>query len=165
MSPPPSVRSARITRSSVPPPMAAIGLWDSAAGRACRVRSFRACAGRALRHSPTHLPACRATCAWHFSRRSRMSTMPRRTDAGARRSVAGGRLQMLLEAWHELDEIAGTVAIVELVPDDVFPAIAAGAGRARQRKEIRAAGDPGSGTALDRRCAHLLVAEPAEELA
>src|SRR5579864_7390335 len=71
---------------------------------------------------------------------------------------------MLLEARHELDQIAGAVAIVELMPDDVLPAVAAGAGRARKREEIGAAGDAGGGAALDRRGADLLIAEPAEEL-
>ena len=47
---------------------------------------------------------------------------------------------MLLEPRHELDEIAGAVAVVELRPQ-YLPAIAAGAGRAGQREKIGPAGD------------------------
>ena len=72
---------------------------------------------------------------------------------------------MLLQARHQLDEIARAEAVVELVHEDVLPGVAAGAGRAGQREEIGAAGDPGGGPALDRRGADLVVAEPAEQLA
>src|SRR6266700_7782063 len=49
--------------------------------------------------------------------------------------------------------------------ENALPGVAAGARRARQRKEIGAAGDPGRRPALDRRGADLLIAEPAEQLA
>ncbi len=55
--------------------------------------------------------------------------------------------------------------VVELVLDDVVPAVAAGAGRAGEGEEIGAAGDAGGGAALDRRGADLLIGEEAEELA
>src|SRR5207302_6493427 len=74
-------------------------------------------------------------------------------------------LQVLLEARHQLDEIARAEAVVELVDEDPLPGVAAGAGRAGQREQIGAAGDPGGGAALDRRGADLLEAEPAEQLA
>src|SRR6266699_5312448 len=72
---------------------------------------------------------------------------------------------MLLQARHQLDEVAGAEAIVELVDEDPLPGVAAGAGRAGQREQIGAAGDPGGGAALDRRGADLVEAEPAEQFA
>src|SRR5579862_94105 len=63
---------------------------------------------------------------------------------------------MLVEARHQLDEIAGAEAVVELVPQNVLPGIAAGAGRAGQREEVGAAGDAGGRPRLDRRRADLL---------
>src|ERR1700687_2066244 len=73
--------------------------------------------------------------------------------------------QMLLQAGHQLDEVAGAKAVVELVDQNALPGVAAGAGRSGQGKQIGAAGDPGGGPALDRRGGDLLVAEPAEQLA
>src|SRR5262249_14158634 len=70
-----------------------------------------------------------------------------------------------LQPRHQLDEIARPEAVVELVHQDAVPAVAAGAGRAGQREQIGAAGDPGGGPALNRRGADLFVALPAEELA
>src|SRR5215831_3827396 len=72
---------------------------------------------------------------------------------------------MLLQPRHQLDEIAGAKAIVQLVHEDAFPGVAAGAGRARQGEKIGAARHAGCRAALDRRGPDLLVAEPAEELA
>src|SRR5438132_13083464 len=74
-------------------------------------------------------------------------------------------LQMFLQAGHQLDEVARPEAVVELVDENAFPGVAAGARRAGQGKQIGAAGDPGGGPALDRRGADLVVAEPAEQLA
>src|SRR5262249_21763370 len=74
-------------------------------------------------------------------------------------------LQMLLQAGHQLDEVARAEAVVELGPEDALPGIAAGAGRSRQGEQIGAAGDPRGRAALDRRGADLLVALPAEQLA
>src|SRR5438067_5653334 len=74
-------------------------------------------------------------------------------------------LQVLLQPRHQFDEIAGAEAVVELVNEDAFPGVAAGARRARQRKEISAAGDPCRRPALDCRGPNLVVAQPAEQLA
>src|SRR5436309_14419581 len=72
---------------------------------------------------------------------------------------------MLLQSGHQLDEIAGAEAVVELVDEDALPGVAAGARRPRQREQIGAAGDPGRRPALDGRGADLVVALPAEQLA
>src|SRR5690242_1200746 len=72
---------------------------------------------------------------------------------------------MLLQARHQLDEVARAKTVVELVGEDALPGVAAGARRARQGKEIGAAGDPRGRPALDRRGADLVVTEPAKELA
>src|SRR5580700_8724664 len=77
----------------------------------------------------------------------------------------GRRNSLLLQPGHQLDEIAGAEAVVELMDEDAVPGVAAGAGRAGQREQIGAAGDPSGGAALDRRGADLLVALPAEQLA
>ena len=63
---------------------------------------------------------------------------------------------MLLQARHDLDEIAGTVAVVELPLEDVVPRILAGAGRARQAEDVGALRQAGAGARLDRGGAHLL---------
>ena len=44
---------------------------------------------------------------------------------------------MLVEPRHDLDEIAGPVAVIELVHQDLVPGVPAGAGRARQAENIR----------------------------
>src|SRR5437868_5878325 len=72
---------------------------------------------------------------------------------------------MLLQARHQLDEIARAEAVVELVDEDPLPGVAAGARRAGQSEKIGAAGDPRGGPALDRRGADLLEAEPAKQFA
>src|SRR6185437_1811956 len=72
---------------------------------------------------------------------------------------------MLPQARHKLDEVARAVPVVELMLDNVVPTVAAGAGRAGQGEEVGAARDAGGGAALDRRSAHLLIGEGAEELA
>src|SRR5207302_1744841 len=74
-------------------------------------------------------------------------------------------LQMPLEPRHQLDEIAWAEAVVELVDEDPLPGVAAGAGGAREREQIGAAGDPGGGAALDCRGADLVEAEPAKQFA
>ena len=50
---------------------------------------------------------------------------------------------MLVQARHDLDEIAGPVAVVELVHQDIVPAVAAGAGGAWQAENVSCAGDAG----------------------
>src|SRR5258708_3950766 len=72
---------------------------------------------------------------------------------------------MLLQTGHQLDEVARSETVVELVDENAFPGVAAGTRRAGQCEEVGAAGDPGGGPALDRRSADLVVAEPAEQLA
>ena len=48
---------------------------------------------------------------------------------------------MLLQPRHDLDEVAGPVAVVELPLEDVVPGVAAGAGRARQAEDVGALRD------------------------
>src|SRR5438270_513777 len=93
------------------------------------------------------------------------STTPKPIAGSPRAGDFESTLQMLLQARHQLDEIAGTKAVVELVHEDPLPGVAAGARRTGQSKEVGAAGDPGRRAALDRRGPDLVVAEPAEELA
>src|SRR5204862_7790167 len=83
----------------------------------------------------------------------------------AARLLTGLFRLVFLQSRHQLDEIARAEAVVELVDEDALPGIAAGAGRARQREQIGAAGDPGGGSALDRRGADLLLALPAVQVA
>ena len=54
-----------------------------------------------------------------------------------RRALRLGPAQMLVEPRHDLDEIAGPVAVIELVHEDLVPGVAAGAGRARQAEDDR----------------------------
>jgi len=65
----------------------------------------------------------------------------------------------------EFGEIAGAVADVELVLEDVVPAILASAGRSRQHEEVGALGDAGGGAGLERRCADFLKADHPKHLA
>src|SRR6185312_4686985 len=65
---------------------------------------------------------------------------------------------MLVEARHDLDEIAGPVAVVELVHKDLIPAVTAGARRSRQAEDVSGAGNAGGRAGLDRRGADLGVA-------
>src|SRR5436309_8035161 len=75
------------------------------------------------------------------------------------------RLHMLEQARHELDEVAGAEAAVELPAQNVVPGVLAGAGRARHGEEIGPLGDAAGGAALHRRGADLGVGELAEQLA
>src|SRR5262245_30157043 len=43
---------------------------------------------------------------------------------------------MLLEPWHDLDEVAGLVAVVELLLQNQIPAVATGSRRAWQAEDI-----------------------------
>src|SRR6185437_13289355 len=76
-------------------------------------------------------------------------------------STTPGRLAFV-QARHELGEVAGSEADVELEAQDVVPAVLAGAGRAGQREDVGAVGDAGRGAALHGRGADLLEADPAE---
>src|SRR5437764_9165085 len=76
--------------------------------------------------------------------------------------------QMLVEPRHDLDEIAGAVAVIELVYEDLVPGVAAGPGRTGQAENVGRAGNAGGGAGLDRRGADLGVAhqkkQPRERL-
>src|SRR3954453_12158110 len=69
---------------------------------------------------------------------------------------------MLIQPRHDLDEIAGTRAVVELGPKDAIPAVAAGAGRTRQAEDEGRARNAGGSSALDCRGADLGVAQYVE---
>src|SRR5215472_17486996 len=71
--------------------------------------------------------------------------------------------QMFVKSRHDLDEVAGPVAVVELVHQDFVPGIAAGAGGARQAKNVSAVGKPGGGARLNRRGADFLKAHHQEQ--
>src|SRR6266700_1888260 len=53
-----------------------------------------------------------------------------------------------VEARHQLGEVAGPEADVELLAQNVVPAILAGAGRAGQREDVGGVGDARGGAAL-----------------
>src|SRR3954453_6577896 len=100
---------------------------------------------------------------------------PSPTSAFAKASAdmrGGGRLhrralrlwpaQMLVQPRHDLDEIAGARAVVELGFEDAVPAVAAGAGRTWEAEDVGCARDAGRGAALDRRRSDLGVAQHVE---
>ena len=66
---------------------------------------------------------------------------------------------------HQLDQVAGSGAVIQLVTDQLAPAGAAGAGGAGQAEDQRAVGEARCRPGLDGRRADLLVAELPEELA
>src|SRR5476651_264692 len=70
-----------------------------------------------------------------------------------------------VETRHQFREVAGTETDIELLAQDIVPAILAGAGGARQREDIGRVGNACRRTALHRRGADLLEADPAESLA
>src|SRR5438552_7801696 len=81
-----------------------------------------------------------------------------RPSVSSRRPLRLPPAQVLVEARHDLDEIAGAVAVVELVQQNFVPGVAAGAGRAGQAEDVGRAGDAGGGAGLDRRGADLGLA-------
>src|SRR5437660_1019929 len=82
---------------------------------------------------------------------------PTRAQARSRRRTPRlGAAQMLVEARHDLDEIARPVTIVELVLENPVPGVAAGAGRAGQTENVGRAGNARGGARLHRRGADLL---------
>src|SRR6266700_7088461 len=84
------------------------------------------------------------------------ATKCREALSRARRSIPRlAATQMLIQARHDLDEVARAIAIVELMHEDLVPGIAAGAGRARQAEDIGRAGDTRGRARLDRRGADL----------
>ena len=52
-----------------------------------------------------------------------------------RGSAAGAPFEMFIEARHDLNKIAGHVAVVELVGQNAIPGVLAGTGRSRQAKD------------------------------
>src|SRR3981189_3456875 len=80
------------------------------------------------------------------------------------RSSATSRLLAFVESRHQLGEVAGPEADVELLAQDVVPAVLAGAGRAGQREDVGGVGDTGDRARLHGRGADLLEADPAEDL-
>src|SRR5438105_232602 len=90
----------------------------------------------------------------------RRSAWQTRCETGALPWVLRGRLpapQMLVQARHDLDEVAGHVAIIELRLEDAVPGVLAGAGRAWQHEDEGGVDDAARRPALDRRCADLVV--------
>src|SRR5580692_11894357 len=79
-------------------------------------------------------------------------------------SATSGHLAFV-QARHQFGEVAGAEADVELLAQDVVPAVLAGAGRAGQREDVGAVGDARRGAALHGRGADLLEADPAKDLA
>src|ERR1044072_5939111 len=78
-------------------------------------------------------------------------------------SLRLGFLLLLLQPRHDLDEGAGTVAIVQLILEDSVPGIFARARRARYAEDIGSFGKPAAGTALYRRGADFLIAQHVEQ--
>ena len=65
------------------------------------------------------------------------------------RALGLGPAQVLVEPRHQLDEVAGPVAVIELVHQDFVPGVAAGAGRARQAEDEGRVRDARGGARLD----------------
>src|SRR3546814_8775410 len=89
----------------------------------------------------------------------------RGTTRGRNSELSARRLEVFLQARHELDEVARPMAGVELELQDVLPAVLAGRGRPGQREEVGAVGDAADGAALHGGGADLLVAQHADQLA
>src|SRR3546814_18587617 len=89
--------------------------------------------------------------------------MPAAEVSFSKRTFGKGR-SALPEARHQLDEVAGFVAAVELVFEDTVPPVLHRSGRAGQRKDIGAARDTGARTRLHRRGADRLKTQPPEQL-
>ncbi len=70
---------------------------------------------------------------------------------------------MFLEPGHQLNQVAGPGAVVELRAEDFLPTVAAGRGRARQREQIGAVGHAAGGAGLHGRGADLLKTPHAEQ--
>src|SRR5580693_4516227 len=66
---------------------------------------------------------------------------------------------MLVQPRHDLDEIAGPRAVIELARQNAVPAVAAGAGRTGQAEDEGRTGNARGGAALDGRGADLDVAQ------
>src|SRR6185295_3698443 len=112
---------------------------------------------RRLRSRPSASPSCSGG-KW----RARSSTKPTLHASWSPSSAQGGTSRverdrrmsplaaMFLQPRHDLDEIAGTVAVVELPLEDLAPRILAGARRPRQAEDVGAAREAGARARLDR---------------
>src|SRR3546814_12209934 len=87
----------------------------------------------------------------------------RGTTRGRNSELSARRLEVFLQARHELDEVARPMAVVERELQDVLPAVLSGPGRRGQREEVGAAGDAAPGAALHGGGAALLVAKQEEQ--
>src|SRR5262249_12627690 len=90
---------------------------------------------------------------------SRSSDRAKRENSRGR-ALGLGTAQVLVEPWHDLDEVARPVTVVELMHQDLVPGVLAGAGRTRQAEDIGRIGEAGGGAGLDRRGADLAEADP-----
>src|SRR5207248_9951566 len=79
-----------------------------------------------------------------------------------RSALRFGAPQMFIQPRHDLDEVAGPRAVVELRGQNAVPAVTAGAGRTRQAENKSGAGDTGGGAALHRGSADLGMAQHVE---
>src|SRR3954471_23579020 len=102
-------------------------------------------------------------------RQSRNRTWPCAVPVAGSASPSNGsttsRHLAFVQARHQLGEVAGPEADVELLAQNVVPAVLAGAGRAGQREDVGGVGDAGDGARLHGRGADLLEADPAEHFA
>src|SRR3954471_2575834 len=102
-------------------------------------------------------------------RQSRNRTWPCAVPVAGSASPSNGsttpRGLAFVQPRHQFGEVAGPEADVELLAQDVVPAVLAGAGRAGQREDVGRVGDAGGGAALHGRGADLLEADPTEGLA
>src|ERR1700740_3489452 len=64
---------------------------------------------------------------------------------------------------HDLDEVAGSVAVIELPLENAVPGVPAAARRPRQAKNVGALGDAAAGARLDRRRRDLLICDHEED--
>src|SRR3546814_18968928 len=90
--------------------------------------------------------------------------MPAAEVSFSKRTFGKGR-SALPEARHQLDEVAGFVAAVELVFEDTVPHVLHRSGPAGQRKDIRAARDTGARPRPHRRGADCMKTQQPEQLA
>src|SRR5690606_12993993 len=79
----------------------------------------------------------------------RSASLPLGGNDGKRMASRLGAV--FLEAGHDLDEIAGAVAVVELPLENAVPGVPAGARRAGQAEDQRALGDAAASARLDGR--------------
>src|SRR5580704_11152061 len=153
-----------MTSYSVLPAMAAFGSSAPVTRGDCRHCSS-GCGGRVPMLSRTPSPACLGGSRSGMPTGWKTSTTRTPIVGSCRAAASESALEMFLQPRHQLDEVARAEAVVELVDEDAFPGVAAGARGAGQSEQIGAAGDSRGRAALDRRGPDLVVAEPAEELA